>query len=202
MTTTPNCHVPAHHGGFRPTEYAHIVLKTAQPEALIDWYVAVLGMQVAVRTPMISMLTWDDSQDRLAIIPTPDAVAPPANATGLHHAAFSVASLRELCDQYRSLKAQGIVPLRAWNHGVATSMYYGDPDGNEIELTVSAFESVEALNEWFATGAFDINPAGVLIDPDELCARVDAGEAEIEILEPHPDHLTWLQDHLKGATLT
>ena len=202
MTMTPNAHVPAHHGGFRPTEYAHIVLKTAQPEALIDWYVAVLGMQVAVRTPLISFLTWDHSQDRLAIIPTLDAVAPPANATGLHHAAFSVASLRELCDQYRSLKAQGIVPLRAVNHGVATSMYYADPDGNEIELTVEAFESVEALNEWFATGAFDVNPFGVLIDPDELSARVDAGEPELEILKPHPDHLTWLQDHLKGATLT
>ena len=107
-----------------------------------------------------------------------------------------------MCDQYRSLKAQGIVPLRAFNHGVATSMYYADPDGNEIELTVEAFESVEALNEWFATGAFDVNPVGVLIDPDELSARVDAGEPELEILKPHPDHLTWLQDHLKGATLT
>ena len=202
MTTTPNAHVPEHHGGFRPTEYAHIVLKTAQPEALIDWYVAVLGMQVAVRTPLVSFLTWDHCQDRLAIIPTPDAVAPPANATGLHHAAFSAASLRELCDQYRSLKGQGIVPLRAFNHGVATSMYYADPDGNEIELTVEAFESVEALNEWFATGAFDVNPVGVIIDPDELCARVDAGEPELEILKPHPEHLTWLQDHLTSATLT
>ena len=199
MTTTPNAHVPEHHGGFRPTEYAHIVLKTAQPEALIDWYVAVLGMQVAVHTPLVSFLTWDHCQDRLAILPTPDAVAPPANATGMHHAAFSVASLRELCDQYRSLKAQGIVPLRAFNHGVATSMYYADPDGNEIELTVEAFESVEALNEWFATGAFDVNPVGVIIDPDELCARVDAGEPKLEILKPHPEHLTWLQDQLKGA---
>ena len=199
MITTPNAHVPEHHGGFRPTEYAHIVLKTAQPEALIDWYVAVLGMQVAVRTPLVSFLTWDHCQDRLAILPTPDAVAPPANATGMHHAAFSVASLRELCDQYRSLKAQGIVPLRAFNHGVATSMYYADPDGNEIELTVEAFESVEALNEWFATGAFDVNPVGVIIDPDELSARVDAGQPELEILKPHPEHLTWLQDQLKGA---
>ena len=155
-------------------------------------------MQVAVRTPLISFLTWDHSQDRLAIIPMPDAVAPPANATGMHHAAFSVASLRELCDQYRSLKAQGIVPLRAFNHGVATSMYYADPDGNEIELTVEAFASVEALNEWFATGAFDVNPVGVLIDPDELSARIDADEPELEILKPHPDHLTWLQEHVEG----
>ena len=72
------------------------------------------------------------------------------------------------------------------NHGVATSIYYADPDGNEIELTVEAFPSVEALNGWFATGAFDTNPFGVIIDPDDLCARVEAGEPEAEILKPTP----------------
>ena len=76
------------------------------------------------------------------------------------------------------------------NHGVATSIYYADPDGNEIELTVEAFPSVEALNGWFATGAFDTNPFGVIIDPDDLCAHVEAGEPEAEILDPpRPHHL-------------
>jgi catechol 2,3-dioxygenase-like lactoylglutathione lyase family enzyme len=195
---TATAHVPPPTSGFRPTEYAHIVLKTAQADALVEWYGMVLGAQPAVRTPFITFLTWDDSQDRLALIPIAEAVAPPPNATGLHHAAFSIGSLAALCQQYRVLKAKGIVPLRAMNHGVATSMYYADPDGNEIELTVEAFASVDELNAWFATGAFDINPVGVVVDPDELCRRIDAGEAEADILQPHPDHLTWLADQLRA----
>jgi hypothetical protein len=33
-----------------------------------------------VRTPFITFLTWDDSQDRLALIPIAEAVAPPPTA--------------------------------------------------------------------------------------------------------------------------
>ena len=138
MTTVPTAHVPEHHGGFRPTEYAHIVLKTAQPDTLIEWYCAVLGVQVAVRNPLISFLTWDHSQDRLAIVPIPGAVAPRRTPPGCTMSRFAV-DAAGAGDQYRTLKSQGILPVRAMNHGVATSMYYADPDGNQIELTVEAF---------------------------------------------------------------
>lgn len=181
-------HVPAPHNGFRPKEYAHIVLATPQPDALIDWYCKVLGMQVVMRTPVINFLTWDDSQDRMAIIRLDGAQPRVKNAPGLHHAAFEVASLKELTGQYRALKAQDILPVSCMNHGVATSLYYADPDGNQIELTVAAFASREALNAWLDTGAFDANPVGVFLDPEALCVRVDSGEAEDVILRPAADH--------------
>ncbi|NEC85079.1 VOC family protein [Streptomyces sp. SID12501] len=199
MTTTTTAHVPEPQQGFRPREYAHTVLRTTQPKALIDWYGKVLGLQVVLDHPMIKFLTWDDSQDRLAVIPVQDAVAPPPNATGLDHTAFTVASLKELTDQYRALKAQGILPLRCMNHGVATSMYYLDPDGNMIELTVEAFASTAQTNAWLATGAFDANPAGALIDPEELCARVDSGEPEEQILTPHPQHAELLHEFVEAV---
>lgn len=190
-------HVPAAHGGFRPKEYAHIVLATPQPEALIDWYCKVLGMQVVMATPVISFLTWDDSQDRLAIIKLDDAQPRPRNAPGLHHAAFEVESLAALTAQYRALKAQGIRPGMCMNHGVATSLYYSDPDGNQIELTVASFATRDALNAWLDTGAFNANPVGVMLDPEELCRRVDSGEAEHVILQPAPDHASALPHVLK-----
>lgn len=199
MTTEHKAHVPPQGSGFRPREYAHIVLKTAQSDALIDWYCKVLGMRVVMRHPLISFLTWDDSQDRLAIIPMPEAQAPAPSATGLHHAAFEVDSLKVLVEQYRALKAQGIVPLRCMNHGVATSMYYADPDGNQVELTVAAFPTVEALNAWLATGAFDANPVGALYDPEDLCKRIDAGEPESEILRPVPGHAERLDEVLRQS---
>lgn len=189
--------VPPRRGGFRPVEYAHIVLSTPQPEKLADWYCKVLGMEVVMQCPFITFLTWDDSQDRLAIVPIQEATPRQPNTPGLHHAAFEVGSLRELVDQYRALKEQGILPVRCMNHGVATSMYYEDPDGNQIELTKSAFGSVGDLNAWLMTGAFDQNPVGVLCDPDELCARVDSGEPETEILKPAPGHAERLGEILR-----
>jgi catechol 2,3-dioxygenase-like lactoylglutathione lyase family enzyme len=180
--------IPERHGGFRPKEYAHVVFRTAQPEALIDWYCKVLGMQVVMRHPAISFLTWDGSQDRLAVISEPNAPVAAPNSAGFHHAAYEIENLRELIGQYRTLKKQGIIPEQCLNHGVATSMYYRDPDNNQIELTVGSFKTVDDLNEWLATGALDINPLGVFLDPEELAARVDSGEPEEEILKPHPQH--------------
>jgi hypothetical protein len=40
---TAAAHVPPPTSGFRPTEYARIVLKTAQADALVEWYGTVLG---------------------------------------------------------------------------------------------------------------------------------------------------------------
>ena len=85
------------------------------------------------------------------------------------------------------------------NHGVATSMYYRDPDGNQIELTVGAFAIVAELNAWLATGLFDINPLGVYIDAEELCARVASGEPEANILKPHPRHAEFLAEIEAGG---
>lgn len=184
----PVSQVPPRRGGFRPREYAHVVFQTAQPQALSDWYCAVLGMQPVMVHPLIRFLTWDDSQDRLAIITAADAKPRSSEGAGFHHVAFSVNSLKELVGQYRFLKSRGIEPHQCMNHGVATSMYYRDPDGNQIELSVEAFGSVEALNEWLATGAFDANPVGIPLDPEELTRRVESGEDERALLRPAPDH--------------
>lgn len=188
MNIIQSAKVPDREGGFRPREYAHVVFRTRQPQALIDWYCKVLGMQVVMRHDLINFLTWDHSQDRLAIVNDPTAAPRPANTVGFHHVAYELGSLHALTGQYRHLKGMGITPARCMNHGVATSMYYQDPDGNEIELTVEAFESVEELNAWLATGAFDRNPVGVVCDPEELCRRLDAGEPESEVRKPVADH--------------
>ncbi|BFM15143.1 VOC family protein [Maricurvus nonylphenolicus] len=191
-------YIPEHKGGFRPKEYAHIVFKTAQVDNMIEWYCTVLNMQPVLRSSMINFLTWDGSQDRLAIVPMQDPEPRAKNAPGLHHAAFEVDSVADLVERYRFLKEKGIMPTSCVNHGVATAIYYVDPDGNEIELTCESFKTPEQANAWFATGAFDDNPYGVPFDPEELCARVDAGESEESINQPHKTHATWLKDILSA----
>jgi hypothetical protein len=55
------------------------------------------------------------------------------------------------------------------------SMYYDDPDGNNLEFQVDLLEA-EAANAYMRTAAFAENPSGELFDPDELVSRYVSGK--------------------------
>ena len=199
MTTeasTALANVPPRRTVPHPRAYAHVVFKTTKADAMIDWYCKVLGMSVVMRGPVINFLTWDEAQDRIAILQVPESEAPRAQNSNIHHIAFEYESLADIVAVYRSVVKEGIKPHWCVNHGVATAMYFHDPEGNSIELTIENFQSVDKLNEWLSTGAFNQNPVGVTLDPDELARRVESGEPETEILKPHPEHATRLQAEL------
>jgi catechol-2,3-dioxygenase len=81
-----------------------------------------------------------------------------------------------LTENYLRLKALGIRPHRCVNHGVTTSMYYRDPDGNQVELLVDNFATAAEGQAYMRRrSAKDKNPVGVACDPEELVARVGAG---------------------------
>jgi hypothetical protein len=69
------------------------------------------------------------------------------------------------------------------NHGFTTSLYYVDPDGNEVEIQVDNYKNRESMNAWFATGAFDRNFVGYLFDPEYMVERFRAGVPEDQILQ-------------------
>ena len=97
-------------------------------------------------------------------------------AAGTDHIAFTYADLGDLLQTYRRLKAAGIEPYWCINHGPTVSMYFKDPDGSRIELSVDTMPSSEAIDAWMRSGEFAANPIGVVFDPDELAARYEAGE--------------------------
>ena len=85
-------------------------------------------------------------------------------------------SLDELADQYIALKDQGIKPHRCVNHGVTTSMYYYDPDRNQVELLVDNFETaIEGQDYMRRRSATDKNPVGIDFDPEELVKKIHTG---------------------------
>lgn len=93
----------------------------------------------------------------------------------MHHVAFSFASLSDLVRAYRQRKAFGVLPMRCVNHGMTTSMYYVDPDGNQIETQVDNFESPEEAREFMQGGLFRENPLGTDFDPEELDGKIRSG---------------------------
>jgi len=101
---------------------------------------------------------------------------------GLHHTAFTFASMQDFLDNYVRLRDRGIRPFFCVNHGPTTSMYYRDPDGNRVELQIDNFATAKEGQDWLKTPAFDRNPIGVEYDPDDLVKRFNAGVPAAELV--------------------
>jgi catechol-2,3-dioxygenase len=166
-----------------PAKLAHIVLRTGQMKAMLDWYVRVLDGRVAHEGEYLAFMTYDEEHHRVAFAVTGASERPDDKYTGLHHVAFTYSTLGDLIDTYKRLRALGIQPTVTINHGPTMSMYYTDPDGNNIELQIDIFETPEEAQEFFESDAFAENPVGVLFDPDELAARFEAGEPVAELVK-------------------
>lgn len=175
MPTTP---APTSPTMVSPSRLAHFVLRTSRFDEMMEWYQFALNATVAYKDPGIGFLNYDDEHHRVAFINIPGLADQPDGIAGVHHVAFTYDSLRDLLDNYARLRDRGHLPLWAVNHGPTTSLYYGDPDGNQIEFQVDNYPTVEEAGEFFFGEAFAVNPIGVNFDPEDLRARLLAGEDE------------------------
>ncbi len=164
-----------------PSLFAHFVLRTVNRAPLCDWYMKVLNARKVFENDYIAFITYDDEHHRVAFVQIPDLEKPAEKAWGLAHVAYTLGNLGQLLGTYRRLKALGIVPVRTINHGPTVSMYYKDPDGNQVELQVDAFDKAGAAS-YFNTEPFAKNPIGVLFDADKMAADYEAGVPEAELL--------------------
>lgn len=169
-----------------PARLAHFVLRTSKFDEMIAWYTTVLGAKPAFQNEILAFLSYDEEHHRVAIINYPDLEKQGDGVAGFHHAAFTYNALSDLLYSYKRLKGEGITPIFPINHGPTTSMYYADPDGNQIELQVDNYADVEDATAFFYSAAFAENPIGVEFDPEDLLRRFEAGEDEA-ILKQRPD---------------
>ena len=172
-----------------PIKLAHFVLRTRRYEEMIAWYRTVLAAKPVFESPFVTFLTWDDEHHRIAIANAPHFKDRPDDAVGVDHIAVTLASAVDLLRTYERLRDRGIRPVTPIHHGPTLSMYYLDPDKNEIELQVDAFDTAQELKAFFASAPFRANPLGVLYDPEALLARWKAGASEKELRAPIPGPL-------------
>ena len=161
-----------------PIKLAHVVFRTSRMAEMLAWYKKVLNATEAFVGESISFLAYDDEHHRVAFIEIPALAEQPAGQVGVHHVAFTYDSLDTLLNNYERLKEEGIEPLWPVNHGPTTSLYYGDPDGNQLEFQVDNYDTVEEAGEFFFSDQFAINPIGVDVDPNKLRERLVSGEDE------------------------
>ncbi len=156
----------------------HVTFKTTRLDAMIDWYGRVVGTVPNYRDNVAAWMSNDEANHRVALLGVPNLEDDPGKVphTGMHHSAFEYPSINQLLETYERLKDVGIMPHAALDHGVTTSLYYLDPDGNSVELQVDNFADWQASSEWMRTAPeFKDNPIGVQIDPDQLLAAWRAG---------------------------
>ncbi|MBL6751947.1 MAG: VOC family protein [Nevskia sp.] len=162
-------------GAIVPSKFAHFVIRTANFAPMLAWYRKVFHMRTSFEAPVIAFLTYDDEHHRIALINTPHLPKPERLGTGVDHVAYSYASLPDLLNSYARLKGEGILPFWCINHGPTTSMYYRDPDGNEIEFQVDNYPTLAETTAYFHSAAFAANPIGVEYDPDVLLQKFRSG---------------------------
>ncbi|CAI7670582.1 unnamed protein product [Penicillium pancosmium] len=154
---------------LRPSGLAHVVFRTANISALVEFWSTFLGAERVFENEFIAFLRYDEEHHRVAIINDQSTVPRPATAAGLHHVAFTYDTLHGLLKAWELREQLGIKP---------TCIYYKDPDGNSIETQVDNFDTVEEANEFMTSKFFQENPIGVDIQPDRLLRRLHAGEDE------------------------
>jgi catechol-2,3-dioxygenase len=159
-----------------PSKFAHVVYATHRYDEMIDWYTDVFEARVQHRDDKLAFVTYDEEHHRFAFLNLgPGGAEKPRRGPGVHHLAYTWNDLAGLLEVYKRLRARGIRPRTMLRHGPTLSMYYADPDGNQLEFQVDLLDA-DAANAFLRGPAFAANPIGEPFDPDELVARFDAGE--------------------------
>jgi catechol-2,3-dioxygenase len=164
--------------------FHHFNLKTKRLDEMIAWYGVVVGMKPNYAFPGGAFLTNDEANHRLALLVSPPLTDDPDKLmhTGFHHSAFEFPSMGDLLDNYVRLKALGILPHASLDHGLTTSFYYLDPDGNSVELQSDNFGSWQESTHWMRTSPqFVADPIGKPVDPEQMLAARQAGASFAEI---------------------
>jgi catechol-2,3-dioxygenase len=150
---------------------------------MVEWHLAFFGGTLILRNKQSAFIAYDDEHHRLVIVNDPGhrQIEDRKTAVGIYHIAFTLNSLSDLATSYEQKRACGILPHWPVNHGMSTSMYYFDPDGNEFEMQVDNFDTADQAREFMTTPEYAMNPIGVDIDVDEFVRRVRSGEDEAAI---------------------
>jgi len=178
-------------GPIHPAKFAHVVLKTPNLKRARDWYLTLLQGRVGFENDMVCFVTYDDEHHRVGLLTIPGLVAPPPNAYGLEHLAFTYGSLGTLLANYRRLKRLGVEPYWTINHGPTISMYYRDPDRNKVETQYDVFATADEATD-FINKYYGENFMGIIFEPEHMAQRYEAGEALESLVKrpPLPPGLT------------
>ena len=158
----------------KPVALAHVVLRTTKENyrKMLWFYKEFLNADIVMEEETFVFLAYDHEHHRIGILWTPETQAKSGDRAGLEHVAFTFATLTDMARVYQHMKTLGVEPYWAVNHGMTSSMYYRDPEGNKFEMQVENFDTAEEANAFVAGPLFRQNPIGTDIDPPSWVAEI------------------------------
>lgn len=176
-------HMESHESGASgaaatPAYISHYGLRAQRFREMLEWCWTVFQAKIQHENEFLAFMTFDEEHHRLVIFEDPETVDRPATAAGIDHIGYGLASFGELVAAYERLKAEGIIPFLPLNHIFTTSLYYRDPDGNQVELSVDNFPTKEECDAFIRSeqmAEIGRPPFGYTFDPDELASLYHQG---------------------------
>lgn len=172
------------------TSMGAVELLTADPEPLLQFYVDGVGLEVLADVEGAVTLGIDGTP-LLSLVET-DAPADSFNDAGLYHSAFLFPDEKTLADAL--VRTAAVAPNSfqgSSDHTVSQAFYFGDPDGNGVELYVDRPRDGWEWDDNLVTmGSAALDPNAFIaenFDPAEL------GE--------HADGVVMGHVHLRGGDL-
>jgi len=123
---------------FKIRRVGHLVLRVKDVARSERFFADVLGFPVVGRNERGMVFFSTDLKDNhhmLALMQAKEGVATPTrDHVGMQHVSFELGSFAELQDAYKVFKEKGVEIHYTVYHGVTKSIYFFDPDGNELEV--------------------------------------------------------------------
>jgi catechol-2,3-dioxygenase len=170
---------------FQKKYIAHYGLRTKNLDAMIEWYKKFLDAEIQCDMGVGAFMTFDDDHHRIVIFTDDETADKAPNSAGVDHIGIGLPDFKSLVENYERLRSIGITPSLPVNHGFTTSLYYDDPDGNQIELTVDNFATKAECREWVQSEKMveAMKPPyfGEVFDAEELARMFHAGASNEEM---------------------
>ena len=129
---------------FRVLELDHLVLRVANLEAALGFYVGILGSKLERALPDAGLYQLRAGSHLIDLVPIGTQLggtAPRAEGINVDHFCLNLDPFDEtlLLDWLHEHGVQASEPTRRYGaHGLGTSIYVADPDGNTVELKSGA----------------------------------------------------------------
>lgn len=173
-----------------PTKMHHVhIFSDEKYDEMVEFYVRIFNgevVRVHEKEPPLTFISYDDHDHRVVIIKQPGWGTKPRKPVGISHLAYGYASLGEIIYIYKRMKEWGY-PTPHWtvNHGNSTSMYYTDPDGNQVETMVDNFSTLDTQDykrHYQFTEEFGEMSEGNF-DPDKMVKLYESGVPDSVLMD-------------------
>jgi catechol 2,3-dioxygenase len=117
----------------KPKRIGHLVLNVKDLAASTKFYTDILGFQVSRQRETGTFLTCGKIHHDLALFQAPVGALPVTGGQlGLNHFAVQVEDMADLQQAFDEFKDLDVKLDHNTDHGMTSSIYFFDPDGNRI----------------------------------------------------------------------